>query len=87
MKNALSIVKGGNAICNQILRNRDIVTIVRKALPSGAEVMIAIRAPKSSKKANMIPVLKDLMGIGFNQKTAAWLSGISPSYVSKLLRK
>ncbi len=87
MKNELSIVNGENAICNQILRKRDIVSAGRKVFASGVEVVIAVRVPKTRLKANALPFLRDLMSIGFNQKTAALLSGVSQSYASKLLRK
>ena len=87
MKNALRIVQGNNSVCEQIVREQDIVSVGRKAFASGVEVVIAIRGPKTKTKAAATPFLRDLMSIGINQKTAAIFSGISQSYASKLLRK
>jgi hypothetical protein len=87
MNNALSIAGKGKVVCNQIVRERDTVSVVRKAFESGVEVLIAVRVPKTTRKTNATPFLRDLMSLGFNQKTAAMLSGISQSYASKLLRR
>ena len=87
MKNALDIIHSGNAISQQIVRNKDIVSVGRKIFASGVEVMIAVRVPKTGTKAAAIPYIRDLMSLGLNQKTAALLSGVSQSYASKLLRR
>ena len=87
MKNALDIIHSGNAISQQIVRNKDIVSVGRKIFASGVEVMIAVRGPKAGTKAAAIPYIRDLMSLGLNQKTAALLSGVSQSYASKLLRR
>lgn len=87
MKNALSTINSGTVIRNQILREKDIVTIGRKAFASGVKIVVAVQVPKTRKKANALPFLKDLIRTGFNQKTAAQLAGVSQSYASKLLRR
>lgn len=86
MKNALSIVHGGNTACQQIVNGSDMVSIVKKAFVSGVEVAIAFRVPKGRTKAEALPCLRDLMSIGLNQKTASLLCGVSQPYASKLLR-
>lgn len=87
MKNALSIVHGGNTACQQIVNGSEMVSIIKKAFVSGVEVAIAFRVPKGKTKAEELPCLRDLMSIGLNQKTAALLCGVSQSYASKLLRR
>ena len=86
MANALSIIRSGNAICEQVVRGKDIVSVGRKVFASGVEMTIAIRVPRTKLKANSVPYLRDLTKL-FNQKTAAMLCGVSQSYASRLLRK
>ena len=87
MANALSIMRSGNAICEQVVRGKDIISVGRKVFASGVEMTIAIRVPRTKLNANSVPYLRDLMSIGFSQKVAAMLCGVSQSRASRLLRK
>ena len=87
MKNKLSVMHNNPAIFQQFVREKDIVSVSRKLFASGVEVVIAVRVPKAKAKAATTPYLRDLLSAGFNQKTAALLSGVSQSFASKLLRR
>lgn len=55
--------------------------------PSGVEVFHAVAYPHTTRKSDRLPMLKDLINHGFNQKEAAEALDMSTSYASKLLKK
>ena len=64
-----------------------VVTTVHKEFPSGVKLAVGVAVPKAARKADLIYALRDLKKAGFSQKDAAFLTGMSPSYASKLLSK
>ena len=62
-------------------------TVVRKVSSTGAEYLQAVKIPWTALKADLLPIFQEMANMNFPQKAIAMFTDVSPSYISKLLRK
>lgn len=86
-KNALALFNTGKNLLQRNTGNDCTTTAVKKTFESGMEMIVGFKVPNCAKKADYTQALKELKRMGVSQKASAFLTGMSQSYVSKLLKK
>ncbi len=79
------VTKGVNTMIEQSQTAGGVMTVVRKVLPGGVEMMMAVKVPNKPKKALLKPAMKAMSEMGISQKAIATFTNVSQSYVSKLV--
>ena len=85
--NKLSILTGVKTFIQRQDSLEGVTTVVRKIFPSGMEMAFAVKVPHTVKKVGLKPCIHELSKSGFSQKKIAFITDVSQSYVSKLLKE
>ena len=62
-----------------------LVTLAKKVFPSGMKISIKIEIPKTAKKAGLAMCFQELDALRVPRKVRSNITGVSQSYISKLL--
>ena len=60
-------------------------SLVRRTFPSGMRIALSVELPKMATKAELRACVHELNALHIPQKVIAFITGMSQSYVSKLL--
>ena len=63
-----------------------VCTVIKRVFPSGMKIGIVVEVPKAARKADLKMCLQELKTMRVPQKAMAFVTDMSSSYVSKLLR-
>lgn len=86
--NMLAVIEEARSGLIRLLAPNGVWTVVGEASPTtGAVYLHAVRVPWTATKAELAPVIEEMKSMKFSQKAIAMFTGVSPSYVSKLLRE
>lgn len=85
--NSLSTINNLSTQIIQKNQGNQLLTGITNVFPSGMKLALAVDLPTSSLKRDRLPMLKELVQAGVSQKLAAFLTGMSQGYASKLLNE
>ena len=86
-KNTLSVINRGMNRIQRSINPDSTSTILYKHFPSGMEVALAVKVPNRARKADHALSLQELNSMGINSRAGAYITGMSPSYAAKLMKK
>ncbi len=85
--NKIAAIEGVRSELLRFFAPNGMWTVVRQTSPTGAEYLRAVRIPWTATKAELLPIFQEMASMKISQKAIAMFTGVSPSYVSKLLRE
>ena len=85
--NKLAVIEGARSELVRFFTPSGMWTVVKRISPTGAEYLQAVKIPWTATKGELAPVFEEMKSMKFSQKAIAMFTGVSQSYISKLLRE